>query len=185
MTEKRGNWERLSSKIVHTNPFYQIREDTVIKPNGLQGFYNVVEKRDAVFIVALDEEQNVYFVELYRYTNDNMSIEIPAGGSDGQDPLVAAKRELQEETGLIAKSWKSLGFVHSTNGFVSGKNHVFLAQDLTQANAHGQEEEGITKVFKVPFAEVLRMIKDGKITDSETITPLMLAGLELGLIGGQ
>jgi 8-oxo-dGDP phosphatase len=184
MSEKRGNWHRLSSKIVHKNPFYQVREDTVIKPDGSPGLYNVVvEVHDAVFIVALDEQQNVYLVELYRYTNSNLSIEVPGGGSDGQQPIEAAKRELQEEAGLLAGAWKSLGYVHPANGLVSGKNHIFLARDLEQSNKNEQQEEGITKLLKVPFGEALLMIKDGKITDSETIAALTLVALELGLLG--
>ncbi|HSX32165.1 MAG TPA: NUDIX hydrolase [Candidatus Saccharimonadales bacterium] len=182
MIEKRGNWQRLSTRIVHKNPFYQVREDTVIKPNGAEGFYNVIEGRDAVFVVAVDEAQNVYLVELYRYTNDNVSIEVPAGGIDGQDPLAAAKRELQEETGLRAKSWRALGYVHPTNGIINGKNHIFLAQGLEQTMQNDQAEEGITKVTKIPLKDALLMVKNGQITDSESITPLTMAALELGLL---
>lgn len=183
MKEKRGNWERLSSRIVHNNPFYQVREDKVVKPNGSEGFYNVVQSKGAVFIVALDEHQNVYLVELHRYTNNNLSIEVPAGGADGQDPLEAAKRELKEETGLTAASWKALGFVHPANGIIECKSYVFLAQELSQTNDNEQEEEGITRTLKVPIKEALLMIKDGKITDTESIAPLTMAALELGLLG--
>jgi 8-oxo-dGTP pyrophosphatase MutT (NUDIX family) len=183
MSEKRGNWQRLSSKVVHKNPFYQIRQDAVIKPNGSEGLYNVVEGRDAVLVIALDEHQNVYLVELHRYTNNNLSIEVPGGGIDGQQPLEAAKRELKEETGLTAKSWKALGFVHPANGIIEGKNYIFLAQDLHQTSDNEQEEEGITKTLRVPIKEALLMVKNGKITDSETIAPLTMAALELGLLG--
>jgi len=181
MREKRGNWIKLSSKVVHKNPFYQIREDTVIKPNGVEGFYNVVEGLDSVFVVALDEHDNVYLVEIHRYTNNNLSIEVPSGGIDGQEPLEAAKRELKEETGLTAKSWKSLGFVRVASGIMEGKNYVFLAQELKQTNDNEQEEEGIIKTIKIPIKEAMLMIKNGKITDSETITPLTMAALELGI----
>lgn len=182
MSEIRGNWKRLSSKIVHKNSFYQVREDAVIKPNGSEGFYNVVESKGAVFVVALDDSQNVYLVELHRYTNNNLSIEVPAGGIDGQMPLEAAKRELKEETGLIAGSWQELGVVHPANGIIEGKSYVFLARELTQTSDNEQEEEGITRTLTVPLNEALLMIKEGKITDTESIAPLTMAALELGLL---
>lgn len=180
MTEKRGDWQRLSSKIVHKNPFYQVRQDAVIKPDGKDGRYNVIEGKDAVFVVAMDAEQNVLLVELHRYTNNNLSIEVPAGGLDGQQPLAAAQRELKEEAGLTAKYWKSLGFVHPANGIVEGKNHIFLAQGLRQTIDNDQKEEGITKTLLVPIDEALLMVKAGKITDSESIVALAMAALELG-----
>ena len=180
MTEKRGDWQRLSSKIVHKNPFYQVRQDAVIKPDGKDGRYNVIEGKDAVFVVAMDAEQNVLLVELHRYTNNNLSIEVPAGGLDGQQPLAAAQRELKEEAGLTAKYWKSLGFVHPANGIVEGKNHIFLAQGLRQTIDNDQKEEGITKTLLVPIDEALLMVKAGKITDSESIAALAMAALELG-----
>jgi len=94
MVEHIGNWKKLSSKVIHENPYYSVREDDVIKPDGSKGTYNVVVTKGAVFIVALDDERNVYLERLHRYTNNNQSIEIPAGGTDGEDHLTAAKREL-------------------------------------------------------------------------------------------
>lgn len=182
MGKKRGNWEQLSSKLIHQNPFYSVREDVVIKPDGAKGTYNVVELKDSVFIVALDKEQNVYLVELHRYTNDKLSVELPAGGSEGRDILVAAKRELQEETGLKAKTWKRLGYIHPANGIVSSKDHVFLATDLEQTTSNSQEEEGISRVLRVPLKKAMMMVKNGEITDSESIASLTLAALEVGLL---
>ncbi len=183
MSEKRGNWIRLSSKVVHRNPFYLVKEDTVIKPDSSRGFYHVVEGKDSVFIVALDERQNVHLVGLHRYTNNNFSIEVPSGGTDGQELSVAAKRELKEETGLIANEWKQIGVIHPANGFMRKIEYVFLATDLNQTNSNKQKEEGIEQLLILPFKKALQMVKSGEITDAQSIASLTLAALELGLIG--
>jgi 8-oxo-dGTP pyrophosphatase MutT (NUDIX family) len=185
MGNKRGQWEILSSKVVHQNPYYLVREHEVIKPDSSQGFYNVVEIGGAAFTVALDKDRQVYFVGMHKFTNDNYSIEVPGGGLGGEEPLVAAKRELREESGLVARHWKHLGITYPANGVVAEANHFFLATDVRMTADNEQQEEGITKVTKVPLSKAFRMIKDGEITDQQTITALTLAALELGLIFGE
>lgn len=181
MAEKRGKWQKLSSEIAFKNPYYQVRRDSVIKPDGSKGFYDVVETKGAVLIVALDDEQNVHLVGMHRYTNDNFSYEIPAGGMDNDNPLTAAKRELEEETGLVAENWKQLGLTFPANGLMSEDNYTFLATGLAPAKGHAQEEEGIVEVKKAPIKQAFAMIKNGEITDSQSIAALTLAALELKL----
>lgn len=182
MGQKRGQWETLSSKVVHENPYYLVRENAVIKPDGSKGFYNVVEIGGAAFTVALTKDMQVYLVGMHKYTNDNYSIEVPGGGLGGQDPLIAAKRELQEEAGLTAKTWKQLGVTYPANGVVAEANHIFLATDLTLTKMNEQKEEGIDETIKVSLKDALLMIKEGKITDQQSITALTMAALDVGLI---
>lgn len=182
MGEKRGEWVRISSTLVHKNPYYCVREDRVIKPDGSNGFYNVVQIQGAVFAVALDEQENIYLVGLHRYPNNNYSIEVPSGGSDGQEPLVAAKRELQEETGLTAKKWQQLNTLHPANGVIQGNHYTFIATELKQTTKNHKEEEGISEVLKVPLNKAFKMINNKQITDADSIASLTLAGLELGFI---
>jgi 8-oxo-dGTP pyrophosphatase MutT (NUDIX family) len=182
MTETRGKWKRLSSKIVHENPYYLVREDDVIKPDGSKGKYNVVVTKGAVFIVVLDKENNVYLERTHRYTNNMESIEVPAGGTDGQEPLIAAKRELLEETGLQAKTWELIGKTYPAVGVLSEENHTYLATDLTQTENNYQQEEGIMEILKVPFKQSIQMIKDGRITDSQSIAALVKAAFKLGVL---
>jgi len=140
-------------------------------------------RQPAVFVVALTDADEVVLVDLYRYTTGERSIEVPAGGvdaADGTDTLAAAKRELREETGLAASRWRHLGRTQALNGVVDAPEHAFLATGLSLLGGDERAEEGIDQVLRVPFGEVLAMIADGRITDSETITAVALAGIELG-----
>jgi 8-oxo-dGTP pyrophosphatase MutT (NUDIX family) len=183
MSEKRGNWVRLSSKTIHKNPYYSVSEDSVIKPDGSEGIYNVTEFNGAVFVVAMDKASNIYLVAQWRYTNNNYSLEVPCGHIDkNEKSLVAAKRELKEETGLVADKWESLGFVYPANGILSGKHYVFIAMDLHETADNAQVEEGITSMQKASLTEIFQKIKVGEISDSDTISAITLAALYLGLI---
>ena len=151
----------------------------MIKPDGSKGFYDVVVRKPSVFIVALNEKQEVCLVHLFRYTTQQFSLEIPAGNSDGEKPLVAAKRELLEETGMKAKSWKLLGTFQMANGISDQMANIFLARELIQKKKNSQVEEGIDHTQFVSMKKIFQMIKDGKITDLETVTAFFLAKAEL------
>lgn len=172
-------WKKLSSEIVYKNKWYSVRRDLVITPNGQPGEYNVVDEPDAVFIVAMDEDKSIYLIGTYRYTTDMYSIEVPAGNTDGGDPLQAAKRELQEETGLRAEKWISLGRFQAENGKTNSFGHVFLAEELQDTKEHDQKAEGITSTQKVSLTEALAMIKDGRITDCQSVAAISYAALYL------
>lgn len=173
-------WTTRTTRTVYENRWIHVREDEVTGPHG-DGIYGVVRmQHPAVFVIALDEEDRVCLIELDRYTTGR-SVEVPAGGSDGEDPLVAARRELLEETGVTASEWQSLGRMNALNGIADAPEHVFLARGLTVADAAiSQREEGIDAVRWVPFADALRLIADGEITDGETIAALAFAGIRLG-----
>ncbi|HET9633323.1 MAG TPA: NUDIX domain-containing protein, partial [Terrabacter sp.] len=93
-------WPTTESRLVYENAWIRVREDAVTRPDGSDGTYGVVEvRRPAVFVVALTDEDEVVLVTVDRHTVGH-SVEVPAGGTDGEDPLRAAQRELAEETGL-------------------------------------------------------------------------------------
>jgi 8-oxo-dGTP pyrophosphatase MutT (NUDIX family) len=178
-------WVTRGSRIVYENAWIRVREDDVTAPDGRDGIYGVVDVRNiAVFIVALDDADRVLLVDLDRYTIGK-SLEIVAGGTDGEDPLVAAGRELAEEAGLAASDWTLLGRLTSLNGVSVAHNAVYLARGLRPAAsaaelARTHAAEGIGGIRWVPFNEVLRMIADGSISDGETVAALALASLHLG-----
>jgi 8-oxo-dGTP pyrophosphatase MutT (NUDIX family) len=168
-----------STEVVYENPWIRVREDVVTRPDGTEGIYGVVElQRPAVFVVALTDDDEVVLVTLDRHTVGT-SVEVPAGGTDGEDPLAAARRELVEETGLVARDWRRVGTMNALNGVCRAPEVVFLARALEPApgaaDTSARAEEGIRDVRRVPVSDVLGLVRDGAITDGETIAALMLA----------
>lgn len=187
------SWPTQESRVAYANPWIVVREDTVTRPDGSPGSYGVVELRQpAVFVVALTDADEVVLVTVDRHTV-GPSIELPSGGTDGQDPLVAARRELAEETGLVAQRWRQVGTMQALNGICQASEHVFLATGLSAQSEHGadaghaatpgheaaQGEEGISAVQRLPMQQVLQLVADGVITDGETIAALLHALIAL------
>src|SRR5687767_10409193 len=108
-TELIGPWTRTGSRVAYENAWIRVREDSVVRPDGGEGIYGVVEIHDSVFVVAISPAREIYLLRMFRYTTESESIEVPAGGAGGEDPLSAARRELAEETGLHARSWSRAG----------------------------------------------------------------------------
>lgn len=183
-----SGWQTRASRMAYENPWIRVREDDVIKPDGGSGIYGVVQVRHpAVFIVPLTEAGEVVMVRLFRYTIGRESLEVPAGGTDGEEPLLAAQRELREETGLEADEWRDLGEYWSLIGVADAPGRIFLARGLRRADGAvdgaAAREEGITETLAVPWADVMDMVRTGQISDSETLGALLRTALVLGKIG--
>jgi 8-oxo-dGTP pyrophosphatase MutT (NUDIX family) len=174
-------WQTRASREVYGNRWIRVREDDVVRPDGSTGPYGVVEVRQpAVFVVAVTEDDRVLLVTMHRYTTGAVSVEVPAGGSDGEELETAAQRELLEETGFRADEWTRLGRQYALNGVADAPAEVFLARRLSAGEGAELEAEGITNVAAHDWGEVCRMVRDGTITDSESIGALLLAAIELG-----
>ncbi|QAY62513.1 NUDIX hydrolase [Xylanimonas allomyrinae] len=173
-------WHTRASRTVYENRWIRVREDDVEMPDGRDGIYGVVELRHpAVFVVALDSDDRVLLVDVDRYTVGR-SLEVVAGGSDGEPALVAAQRELREEAGLVADEWVRAGAMNALNGVCVAPEVVFVARGLRPVGdaaeaAAARAEEGIVQVRWVPVRETFAMMAGGEITDGETIAALALA----------
>lgn len=179
-----SDWQTHGSTTAYENDWIRVREDTVTRPDGGTGVYGVVEMRHAaVFVVAVTDADEVVLVDLFRYPTGSHSVEVPAGGSDGEEPLVAARRELREETGLEAERWTRLGSMWALNGVCRAPEHVFLAQGLREVAGAEMADEGITGVRRVSWPDAFRMVRDGEISDSESIASLLYAAIDLGKVG--
>ena len=178
-------WSTVSSREAYANQWIRVLHDDVIRPDGTPGIYGVLELRaPAVFVVAIDDEDRVLLVHLNRYTT-GPGWEIPAGGSDGEDPFVAGQRELLEETGVVATSWQRIGDVVALNGIARAPGIILLAQDLhvPVLGGCGAAEEGITGTQFVEWSELGELIAAGEIRDSETLAALTSAAVAMGRWG--
>lgn len=173
-------WKRTASRDVYNNPWIKVREDNVINPSGGEGIYGVVHfKNLAIGIIPIDPELNTWLVGQYRYTLDEYSWEIPMGGGDPAiAPVDSAKRELKEETGLTAKKWEKLLKIHTSNSVTDEVGFVFIAEELTIGKPEFEETEKIT-IRKLPLSDALKMIEEGKITDSVSVGGLLALARKL------
>jgi 8-oxo-dGTP pyrophosphatase MutT (NUDIX family) len=166
-------WKIIKEKTVYDNPWISLTEYDVINPGGGNGIYGKVHfKNIAVGVMVLDDAFNTYLVGQYRFTLNAYSWEIPEGGGPlGTDPLESAKRELLEETGLMANKWQALFTMHLSNSVSDELGIVYLARDLKQGIAEPEETEQLI-VKKVSLEEAATMVENGLITDSMSVAAL-------------
>ncbi len=167
-------WKSLSSRAVYENPWIAVREDQVLRPDGLPGIYGVVHfKNRAVGALPVDHDGAVWLVGQYRYPLKAYSWEIPEGGSpENESPEETARRELREETGLTAGRLDLVATAHLSNSVSDELGYVFRATELS----HGADEpEGTERLIvrRFDWEDAWRMLKRGEITDSLSVIALL------------
>jgi 8-oxo-dGTP pyrophosphatase MutT (NUDIX family) len=168
-------WRRTSSRPIYENPWFRVREDQVIRPDGSQGIYGVVDLPEYAGIVAVNDHGQVAMVRQWRYLYNEPSLETPAGCASPEDgtPLDTARRELLEETGLTAGAWTSLGKIRYSA--VTNVGHLFLARNLAVATARPGSADDWTQLLWLDYFDVVERVLSGEIMESTSVGALMKA----------
>lgn len=173
---KNGPWTVLSETIVYDNPWISVSDCRVLRPDGAPGVYGVVHfKNVAVGVLPLFDDGTVPLVGQHRFPHDAYSWEAPEGGGErGSDPIIAARRELLEETGLTARNWLPLAEFDISNSVTDEKSVCFLAWGLMEGAASPDGDEELAH-RRVNFSELHEMVLRGDIRDSLTIIMVLKA----------
>ncbi|MFK4752158.1 NUDIX domain-containing protein [Oceanobacter antarcticus] len=180
--QQRGPWTIVSAQSVYENPWIRVDDHKVIAPTGKPGIYGTVTfKNRAIAVLPVADNGDTWLVGQHRFPLDQYSWELPMGGGPlDEAPELAARRELQEETGLVAEQWQSLGYFHVSNCITNEEAFAYLACGLTEGKPCFDETEQLD-IQRIPFTEALAMTLDGRITDLLTVAVIQRARL-LGLV---
>jgi ADP-ribose pyrophosphatase len=173
-------WTLLNEKTVYESPWVRLDHHEVLNPAGKPGIYSVVHfKKIAIGIIPLDEELNTWIVGQYRYPLKTYTWEIPEGGGDRNvEPIESAKRELLEETGLVAKNWELIQRMQLSNSATDEIAFIYLATNLEQRTPQPDEDEQL-KIRKLSFDELYEMVLSGEVQDSLTVAAVLRLKLKM------
>lgn len=171
----KNTFKTVSSEVVYDNPRVQLRVDKVRHPNGniFDQAYFIKPDQSSVGIIAV-EGSSVYLVQQYRHAAGQWMWQIPMGTSHEQTPLLCAKEELKQETGLKAGKWKKLGSIRPEPGMLTQPTDIFLASNLKKGKQEIEKEEFEINVKKFTFTELESMISTSKITCGYTMSAWLL-----------
>lgn len=161
--------KKISEEIIHENPWWKYKHDTLERKNGEVGDYYYAETNGAVLIVPRLPDGRVVMVLQYRYLADKQSTEFPGGGiQTGFEPEIAARLELLEETGYLAEEFIKIGVFEPANGFVKDTTHVFLAEVSERKEQRLDSTEDIEVLYRRPD-EIADMVRRNEIWDGQTL----------------
>ncbi len=158
-----------SSKEVYNGRIMNVVVDEVICPDGGTSIREVVRKTPAVVVLPILDDGNIILERQFRYPYDEIIIELPAGKVDeNEEWLIAARRELLEETGYDCNKIEYLGKIYPTVGFCDEVIHMYIATSLIKKEQHLDEHEFV-ELFTCSIDDAIKMIENGEIVDSKTI----------------
>ncbi len=175
MPREHGSWTVEESRPVYRNPYIEVVEDRVVRPDGQPGIYGTVTMKPGVAVLPIGHDGTAYLTREFRYAVGRDSVEVVGGGIDaGEDPLEAARREAREELGIEASHWVHFGCIDPFTAVVHSPAHLFLARGLTFTHTEREGTEAIEAV-KVPFDKAVRMVLRGEITHGPSCVLILKA----------
>lgn len=175
-------WRTVASREAYRNPWSVLLEDTLEGPDGRPGLYGYFAPRDAVLVLPLHPDRSTILVRQWRYAYGCSSWELVCGSLEaGEDVAAAAARELAEEAGVRARRWTPHGAFHPSDSRIGGRTHAFIAEELSPVEARLDASELDLVRERVPLAEAVRAVTDGRITHVASAYLLLRAARALGI----
>lgn len=163
------SFEVLHSKTIYQGPAFNLRQDQLSLPDGRQAHVDIVDHRESVTIIPLDQKGLIWFIRQYRHPAGKDLLELPAGVLEsGESPQRCAQREIREEIGMGANYMQRIGGFFLAPGYSTEYMHIFLAKDLYPDPLPGDVDEFIS-VEKIPHGEAHDLAENGQIQDAKTL----------------
>ena len=169
-----GKAKLLEQKLAYDGPLFKVWSETVKEPGGIVSNRDIIRHNGSVVVLAVDDRQSkrdpyIIMERQYRQAAQQFLLELPAGRREADEkPLAAAKREMIEETGYRARTWKKLVRYYASPGFLAEWMEIYLATDLIEGEAQPEDDEKI-EILRIRLSELLKMRNEGLIHDGKTI----------------
>lgn len=165
----------ISEEEKYKGPRFNVTQKIYLRDDGTKIIRDIVNPGEAAVILPITEENEVVFITQYRESVNKVSLELPAGMVDpGEKPIETARRELEEETGLIANKIEPLISIYPSTGYTSERVHIFLAKDFENGKQRLDSTEEILSIKKIKIEECIEKIKKGELENASQLIGILL-----------
>lgn len=173
--KQHGPWQIVDSQEVYRDPWISVRQDDVIRPDGEAGTHSVVDLKPGICVLAIDQHNTVYLTEEFHYGVGRVTLEAVSGGIErSENPLLTAKRELQEEIGIEADVWDDFGICDPFTSSVVSPTKLYMARSLRFVETAPEGTERI-RCVKMPLDEAIQKVMDSEITHAPSCLVILKA----------